>query len=430
MSREKSPAKLRNPLRNRITGSGVVRIDDLLANPQNWRMHPDAQQQALAGVIDDVGFVRSILVNVVTGHVVDGHARIAIAMRSGVEELPVEYVELSEAEEATVLATLDPIGAMAATDRAKLDDLVRQVQSDDERVQALMSEIAEREGLEYGKPAKMDDPGAQVDRAEELRVKWGVEPGQLWKLGEHRMICGDCTDRAVAERAMGGEKAQILFTSPPYWVGFDYEQEDKWSEVLDFISRFCALYVDRVNDDGRIIINTGTVQAGQLTGRRAHMKLLIDTWASALEGNGWLMRYVRFWVKDGGLLHTAPQSDCIDQHTEFIGYFYNPTAKFRGGERTGTPWAGKGYWDDIPGAARQSGHIAAFPVEIPERNIMLYTREGEAVLEPFSGSGTTLIACEQLGRRCRAVEISPAYVAVALERWATATGKTPVRITE
>ena len=271
-----------------------------------------------------------------------------------------------------------------------------------------------------------EDPGAQIDRAEELRALWGVESGQLWALGEHRIVCGDCTDRAVVERVMGGERAQVLFTSPPYWVGFEYEQENTWSQVLSFISLFCLTYADQVNQDGRIIINTGTVQAGDLTGQKAHMRLLIDIWANALEIQGWLMRYVRFWVKDGGLLHTAPQSDCIDQHTEFIGYFYNSKAKFRGQERTGTPWAGKGYWDDIPGAARESGHIAAFPVELPERNVLLFSRSGEVVLDPFLGSGTTLIACERLGRRCRGIEISPAYVAVAIQRWVDTTGGAPV----
>ncbi len=142
----KKPAALTKPLSNKVIGHGVERVDQLLANPGNWRLHPDNQQQALAGAIDDVGFIRSITVNKTTGHVLDGHLRVTLAARSGVDELPVEYVELTEAEEALALLTLDPIAAMAAADKAKLDDLLRQVNSDDERV----LEAVERIGILNG----------------------------------------------------------------------------------------------------------------------------------------------------------------------------------------------------------------------------------------------------------------------------------------
>jgi hypothetical protein len=140
-------AKLNKPLINRIVGHGEEAVDQLLANPLNYRLHPDNQQQALAGAIDDIGFIRSVTVNQRTGRVVDGHLRVTLAARSGVESLPVEYVDLSEAEEAQALLSLDPIAAMAASDKAKLDELMRAVQSDDERVQQMMADIAEREGI-------------------------------------------------------------------------------------------------------------------------------------------------------------------------------------------------------------------------------------------------------------------------------------------
>ena len=143
----KKIAKLNKPLVNRIIGHGEEQVDQLLANPLNFRLHPDNQQQALAGAIDDIGFIRSVTVNQRTGRVVDGHLRVTLAARSGVESLPVEYVDLSEAEEAQALLSLDPIAAMAASDKAKLDELMRAVQSDDERVQAMISEIAEKEGM-------------------------------------------------------------------------------------------------------------------------------------------------------------------------------------------------------------------------------------------------------------------------------------------
>lgn len=143
----KKIAKLNKPLVNRIIGHGDEQVDQLLANPLNFRLHPDNQQQALAGAIDDIGFIRSVTVNQRTGRVVDGHLRVTLAARSGVETLPVEYVDLDEAEEAQALLSLDPIAAMAGTDRDKLDELLANVQSEDERVQAMLDEIRRENGL-------------------------------------------------------------------------------------------------------------------------------------------------------------------------------------------------------------------------------------------------------------------------------------------
>ena len=250
--------------------------------------------------------------------------------------------------------------------------------------------------------------------------------GDLYVLGEHRLLCGDSTDAAQVARLMGGLKAQIAFTSPPYWVGFGYENEKTWLEILQFIENACASLESSVVDNGRIIVNTGTVQAKRLTGGPQETKLLIDEWINALNKRGFLLRYLRFWVKGGSLPLVAPQMDVIDSHTEFIGYFYRPKPKFRGQERTGKPWALEGYWADIKGAARQSNHVASFPVELAERNVLLFSRTNETVLDLFGGSGSTLIACEKTGRKCFMMEISPAYCDVIVARWEAATGKKAV----
>ena len=105
--------------RNRIIGSGEEAPDQLLANPANWRIHPKAQQGALAGALDAVGWVQQVLVNRRSGFVVDGHARVALALSRGEPTVPVLYVDLNPDEEALVLATLDPIGAMAKRDDEK-----------------------------------------------------------------------------------------------------------------------------------------------------------------------------------------------------------------------------------------------------------------------------------------------------------------------
>ena len=109
---------------NRIVGEGEEAPDQLLSNPRNWRIHPAEQEKALSGVLNEVGVVQRVVVNQHTGFVVDGHLRVAMAIREGVPSIPVTYVWLSDEEEAVVLATFDPIGGMAGTDRGKLEELL------------------------------------------------------------------------------------------------------------------------------------------------------------------------------------------------------------------------------------------------------------------------------------------------------------------
>ena len=119
-------------IKNRIVGSGIEKLDEILFNPRNWRIHPLNQQNALNGVLDEVGWVQEVIVNQRTGNLVDGHLRCQLAARNGETEIPVKYVDLSEDEEALILATIDPIAGMAATDKEKLDELINDIQTEDE----------------------------------------------------------------------------------------------------------------------------------------------------------------------------------------------------------------------------------------------------------------------------------------------------------
>lgn len=124
--------------RSRIVGSGTEAPDQLLANPRNWRIHPKAQQDALAGALDQVGWVQQIIVNKRTGFVVDGHLRVAMAISHEEIEVPVVYVDLSEDEEALVLASIDPLAAMAVTDYDQLVELMGSITIDSEALAAAL----------------------------------------------------------------------------------------------------------------------------------------------------------------------------------------------------------------------------------------------------------------------------------------------------
>jgi ParB-like chromosome segregation protein Spo0J len=148
---------------NRIIGHGEESPDQLLANPSNWRIHPRAQQDALATVLDSVGLVQSVVVNRRSGFVVDGHLRVAMALRSEQASIPVTYVDLSDEEERLVLASLDSIGAMAVPDKEKLAELLEGIDREDATIDALVRAVAEDYDVgelpdfkEYGEDAADD----------------------------------------------------------------------------------------------------------------------------------------------------------------------------------------------------------------------------------------------------------------------------------
>ena len=149
--------------RNRIVGHGTEAPDQLLANPANWRIHPIAQRNALAAVLDSVGWVQGVIVNRTSGHVVDGHLRVALALSRDEPTLPVAYVELSADDEAIVLASLDPLAAMAGTDKEKLGELLAAAKISDDDLRAAIAEVA-------GLPTPASDDDDDLSNADEVIV--------------------------------------------------------------------------------------------------------------------------------------------------------------------------------------------------------------------------------------------------------------------
>ncbi len=131
--------------RSRIIGTGTEAPEQLLANPRNWRIHPKNQQDALEGVLHEVGWVQNIIVNKRSGFVIDGHARVALAITKEETSVPVVYVDLDDNEEQIVLASLDPITEMAGTDRAKLDELLAEITVKDEYLKSMFDNDTARD---------------------------------------------------------------------------------------------------------------------------------------------------------------------------------------------------------------------------------------------------------------------------------------------
>ena len=166
------------PWRNRIVGEGDEAPDQLLANPANWRVHPYTQQQSLSAALDEVGFVQRVIVNRRLGKewpagervvetLVDGHLRVAVAISKGQPTIPVTYVDLTPAEEAKVLATLDPLAAMAVADSEKLDALLREVETGSEALSAMLEDLAKESGV----VPPEDVPSAESQLSDALEYK-------------------------------------------------------------------------------------------------------------------------------------------------------------------------------------------------------------------------------------------------------------------
>jgi len=393
---------------NRIVGSGEESLDQIQFNPRNWRVHPLNQQNALKGVLEEVGWVQEVIVNKRTGNLIDGHLRCQLAAREGAKTIPVKYVDLSEDEEALVLSTLDPIAAMAVTDKAKLDDLFASIETENADVLKMLDDIAEKERLEYAKRDPVDaEP--QIDRAAELNEKWQVVTGDLWQIGEHKLLCGDSTKREDVERVMAGEKADMVFTDPPYNVASESRNyaadkskamkdlsQSEWDKNFDITAVFPMLD-EILAQDCAVYVCTS--------------QWLVQTiWE-------WMWKWSDFcsycvWCKPN------PMPSLSKRHwtwaTELIPY------AVRGKHISNFPSDGHALnWWAIP-KDKDTEHPTEKVLEVPTRAIQFSSNKGAIIFDGFCGSGTTMVACQNLNRKCRAIEISPNYCAVILERMSTA----------
>lgn len=190
--------------RNRITGHGEVDAKELAANPKNWRIHPKAQQDALQGVLKQVGWVQDVILNRRSGFVVDGHARVALAAAAG-EKVPVVYVDLSDEEEALVLATLDPMSAMAVTDEELFGSLVKGLVADDSALEALIKQTSGATGEEKSGPAGSEGdstPSGQAPVIQYNIIFNSTDEQKVWFEFLKRLRV-EFPDLTIAERIVG-----------------------------------------------------------------------------------------------------------------------------------------------------------------------------------------------------------------------------------
>ena len=211
-------------IKDRIKELRRVPAAELLPNPKNWRTHPAAQQDALRGVLADVGYADALIARETPDGLmlVDGHLR---AETTPDAVVPVLVLDINEAEADLMLATLDPLAAMAGRDDERLTALLATVTSENDTINALLQTLADGYEpltlLEPDPPDEGFDVSDAVDDVEADDYEPWVQPGEVWALGDHRIMCGDSTVGPDVDRLMVGELAQLVITDPPYGVDYD-----------------------------------------------------------------------------------------------------------------------------------------------------------------------------------------------------------------
>jgi len=248
------------------------------------------------------------------------------------------------------------------------------------------------------------DAEPQIDRAAELNEKWQVKTGDLWQIGEHRLLCGDSTKEQDINKLMGGDKAVCMWTDPPYGVEYVGKTKDALTiendgaENLPELLSSAFLVADSILEEGAPIYVAHPAGALQMV----FDKCFVDV--------GWRFHETLVWVKDSMVMGHS------DYHYKHEPIIYG--------------WKGKNrFWYsgrdqvsvfEIARPKRSSEHPTMKPPELVEACLYNSTTTGDITFEPFAGSGTTMVACHNIKRRCYANELSPNYCAVILERMSTA----------
>ena len=401
-------------IRDRVKELRRVRAGELLPNERNWRKHPKAQQEALQGVLAEIGYAGALLAYETPSglKLIDGHLR---ATTTPDTEVPVLVLDVDDAEAAKLLATLDPLAAMAEADGNALDALLRDVQTGSQALADMLTNLAEEAGI-------LNDENKELieDEVPEPPVDPITKPGDLWVLGDHRLLCGDSTKAEDVERLMAGAKAGMMVTDPPYNVEYEgnyiqsgrilRKEQKVWSGGIanDNLSNFGEWLASVFAVSDAAIDIGGAIYVWHPPGEDG--KYFWSAWPY----DQWHFQVDLVWNKTSLIIS---RWDYKPQHEPCMYGWKGKNRSWIGSNNEPTVW-------DIPRQQGASGEKRKHPTQKPVECMARAIRNHDgSVYDPFLGSGTTLIAAEQLGRKCYGMEISPQYCDVIVKRWENLTGK-------
>lgn len=393
----------------------AVDLVDLVEHPSNPNKHSDKQIALLAKIIRNQGWRNPIVVSNRSGFIISGHGRLAAAKLLNVENVPVDYQDFaSEADEHAHLIADNRIAELAEIDGNELAGLLRQLDGQIDMELTGFDQVSLDDLLASTTSDQPEvDAEPQIDKADELQAKWKTALGQVWELGDHRLLCGDCTDADAVAQLMSGAVAHLMVTDPPY--GVEYDANWRNNALRSDGTKIGARAIGKVENDDRADwsdaweLFTGDVAYVWHGGIKAH------TVAGSLCASGFELVAQIIWGKNVFAIGRG------DYHWKHEPCWY---AVRKGGKRHFTDDRTQStLWEIDKPVKSETGHSTQKPIECMARPIR--NHKCDTVFDPFLGSGTTLMACENLNRKCYGIEINPGYVAVTLERWAEATGKEP-----
>ena len=381
----------------------------LVPYARNARTHSEDQIAQIAASITEFGFTNPILIGE-DSVIIAGHGRLMAAQRLGLSEVPVIVLaHLNAAQRRALVVADNKIALNAGWDTEILLEQIELIRADgfdidlvgfsDDELGELLAEIEapETAGAIEGEDDIPEPPAEPVSR-----------PGDLWILGPHRLLCGDSTVATEVERVLGGVTPLLMVTDPPYGVEYD----PNWRNQAGASATKRTGKV--LNDDRADWREAWALFPGDVA-YVWHGALHATTVADSLIASGFNIRSQIIWAKDRLILSRG------DYHWQHEPCWYAVRAKGKGhwaGDRKQTTLWHISHRDQDS----ETVHGTQKPVECMRRPILNNSSPGQAIYEPFMGSGTTLIAAETTGRTCLGIELNPVYVDVAVERWQNLTG--------
>jgi DNA modification methylase len=378
----------------------------LVPYARNARTHSDAQVAQIAASIREWGWTVPVLVDE-EGMLIAGHGRVMAARKLGITEVPVMIARgWSEAQKRAYILADNKLALNAGWD----EELLRVELADLRDMGTELSLIGFGEGELGVLLVDGTDGLTDPDAVPEVPAVPVSQLGDVWILGRHRLVCGDCTDAAVVAKALDGVVPHLMVTDPPYGVAYDPAWRNRAG--LSTTSRTGTV----ANDDRADWREAWALFPGEVA-YVWHGALHAATVAESLAACGFDIRAQIIWAKDRLVMSRGHYHW---QH-EPAWYAVRGTGHWSGDRKQTTLWQIASKGQDA-----ETAHGTQKPVECMKRPIENNSSPGQAVYEPFAGSGTTLIAAELTGRACHAIELSPAYVDVAVQRWQAFTGQSAV----
>lgn len=407
--------------KSRIIGHGTANPADLMANPLNFRKHPDEQKAGLEALIDEIGFFRSITVNQRSGLILDGHLRVRLALEQDQDVIDVEYVDLDDHEEKLALALFDRIATMAQPDPAILKDLLDEILTDDPDLQSMLAQLAADSGVDEMLAAIAADNAAMLGGdADELPDPDDVTPrtmiGDIWVIeGKHRLAVGDCTDPDIAARLLAGDSPALVLSDPPYGMGLNTNYSDyaEWANKQQG-GKYAGFRrkggSSKSKDYPAIIGDDQPFDPAPIFDLYAAPEMFLfgfDYYVDKLPNSG----------KDGSILVWDKREDKQGGNVDdMFGSSFELIWSKKPHKRDiiRARWAG--YFGTETQDVKRRIHPAQKPLEVLEWILERYAKAGDLILDPYYGSGSTLIAAHRRGLTCYGAELSPAYADVILAR--------------